>query len=62
MLTSSTCSMRTLNIRTYEELRQVDHRAVIAWGRIMRKTEEAELCTTRRRLGAPHARRLRYPP
>jgi len=54
--------MRTLNIRTYEELRQVDHRAVIAWGRIMRKTEEAELCTTRRRLGAPHARRLRYPP
>jgi hypothetical protein len=30
--------MRTLSIRTYEELRQVDHRAVIAWERIMRET------------------------
>ena len=26
--------MRTLMIRSYEELRQVDHRAVIAWERI----------------------------
>src|ERR1035438_4044571 len=26
--------MRTLRIRSYEELRQVDHRAVIAWERM----------------------------
>jgi hypothetical protein len=28
--------MRTLHITTYEELRKVDHRAVIAWERINR--------------------------
>jgi hypothetical protein len=28
--------MRTLKIRSYKELRQVDHRAVIAWERILR--------------------------
>jgi integrase/recombinase XerD len=44
--------MRTLNIRTYEELRQVDHRAVIAWERIMREIDEAEPSTIRRRLAA----------
>src|ERR1700688_4222440 len=27
--------MRTLRIRSYDELRQVDHRAVIAWERII---------------------------
>src|ERR1039458_6154858 len=32
--------MRTLNIRSYEELRQVDHRAVIAWERIMREIDK----------------------
>jgi site-specific recombinase XerD len=44
--------MRTLTIRSYEELRQVDHRAVIAWERIMRETEEAMPSTVRRRLAA----------
>jgi integrase/recombinase XerD len=42
--------MRTLTIRSYEELRQVDHRAVIAWERIMREIEEAMPSTVRRRL------------
>src|ERR1700733_12313403 len=44
--------MRTLLIRSYDELRKVDHRAVIAWERIMRETEEAEPSTIRRRLAA----------
>jgi len=44
--------MRTLTIRSYEELRQVDHRAVIAWERIMRENEEAMPSTVRRRLAA----------
>lgn len=44
--------MRTLHIKTYEELRQVDHRAVIAWERIMREVDEAEPSTIRRRLAA----------
>ena len=44
--------MRTLRIRSYEELRQVDHRAVIAWERIMRETDEAAPSTIRRRLAA----------
>jgi site-specific recombinase XerD len=35
--------MRTLHIRSYNELRQVDHRAVIAWERTMREIDEAEL-------------------
>src|ERR1700684_2533788 len=33
--------MRTLRIRSYDELRKVDHRAVIAWERIMREIDEA---------------------
>src|ERR1039457_6999082 len=44
--------MRTLRIRSYEELRKVDHRAVIAWERIMREIEEAAPSTVRRRLAA----------
>src|SRR5712692_6604776 len=44
--------MRTLRIRSYEELRQVDHRAVIAWERIMRETDKAAPSTIRRRLAA----------
>jgi integrase/recombinase XerD len=44
--------MRTLHITTYEELRRVDHRAVIAWERIMREIDEAEPSTIRRRLAA----------
>lgn len=44
--------MQTLRIRTYEELRQVDHRAVIAWERIMREIDGAAPSTVRRRLPA----------
>jgi site-specific recombinase XerD len=44
--------MRTLTIRSYEELRQVDHRAVIAWERIMREVDKAAASTIRRRLAA----------
>ncbi len=44
--------MRTLHIRSYDELRQVDHRAVIAWERIMREIGEVEPSTIRRRLAA----------
>jgi integrase/recombinase XerD len=44
--------MRTLNIASYDELRQVDHRAVIAWERVMRDTEKAAASTIRRRLAA----------
>ena len=44
--------MRTLRIRSYDELRQVDHRAVIAWERIMREVDKAAPSTIRRRLAA----------
>ena len=44
--------MRTLYITSYEELRQVDHRAVIAWERMMREIDQAEPSTIRRRLAA----------
>jgi len=44
--------MRTLTIRSYEELRKVDHRAVIAWERIMREIDGAAASTVRRRLAA----------
>ncbi len=44
--------MRTLNIRSYGELRQVNHRAVIAWERIMRESQGAAPSTVRRRLAA----------
>jgi integrase/recombinase XerD len=44
--------MRTLNITTPAELRQADHRAVIAWEQFMRETEEAKASTVRRRLAA----------
>ena len=44
--------MRTLNITTPDQLRQVDHRAVIAWERIMREEERAAASTVRRRLAA----------
>ncbi|MCU1302129.1 MAG: Integrase [Candidatus Sulfotelmatobacter sp.] len=42
--------MKTLHITSYEELRKVDHRAVIAWERIMREIDEAEPSTIRRGL------------
>ncbi len=44
--------MRTLGITTPEMLRQVDHRAVIAWERIMREQQGAAASTVRRRLAA----------
>jgi site-specific recombinase XerD len=44
--------MKTLGIGSLEELREVDHRAVIAWERFMRETEGAESSTIRRRLAA----------
>jgi integrase/recombinase XerD len=44
--------MRTLQIRSYDELRQVDHRAVIAWERTMREIDGAAPSTVRRRLAA----------
>jgi integrase/recombinase XerD len=44
--------MRTLHITSYDQLRQADHRAVIAWERIMREVDQAEPSTVRRRLAA----------
>lgn len=44
--------MRMLTIRSDEELRKVDHRAVIALERIMREIDEAAASTVRRRLAA----------
>jgi integrase/recombinase XerD len=44
--------MRTLSIATTEELRQGDHKAVIAWERYMRESERAASSTIRRRLAA----------
>ena len=44
--------MRTLGITTPYQLRQVDHRAVIAWERIMREEQGAAASTVRRRLAA----------
>jgi len=44
--------MRTFNIRSAEELRKVDHRAVMAWERLLREEEGKEATTVRRRLSA----------
>ncbi len=44
--------MRTLGITTPAELRQADHKAVIAWERFMHETEHAAASTIRRRLAA----------
>ena len=44
--------MRTLGITTPAELRQADHKAVIAWERYMRESEHAAASTIRRRLAA----------
>src|SRR6266852_3855836 len=44
--------MRTLAITAPVELRQADHRAVIAWERYMRASEHAAASTIRRRLAA----------
>jgi len=42
--------MRTLGITAPEQLRLIDHRAVIAWERIMREADGAAPSTVRRRL------------
>jgi integrase/recombinase XerD len=44
--------MATLRISTVDELRQADHKAVIAWERYMREVEHAAASTIRRRLAA----------
>jgi site-specific recombinase XerD len=44
--------MQTFGISTPEELRTVDHRAVMAWERLMREEEGKEATTVRRRLAA----------
>jgi len=44
--------MRTLSITSPEELRQADHKAVIAWERFMHESEHAASSTIRRRLAA----------
>ena len=44
--------MRTLNITSPDELRQVDHRAVMTWERLMREEQGSQASTVRRRLAA----------
>lgn len=44
--------MRALEITTTDELRQVDHRAVITWERMQREQDRAAPSTVRRRLAA----------
>jgi len=44
--------MTTLGIATVDELRQADHKVVIAWERYMREIEGAAASTIRRRLAA----------
>lgn len=44
--------MGTFGITSPEQLRQVDHRAVIAWERIMREQQGAAASTVRRRMSA----------
>jgi len=52
--------VQTLGIRSADELRRVDHKAVLAWEAYMRETEHAEPSTVRRRLAAlPQSLRVR---
>lgn len=44
--------MHTFDITSPEELRKIDHRAVMAWERLMREEEGKEATTVRRRLAA----------
>jgi len=44
--------MKTFGIRSPEELRKIDHRAVMAWERLMREEEGIQATTVRRRLAA----------
>ena len=42
--------MQAIGIRSVDELRRVDHKAVLAWEAYMREVEHAEASTIRRRL------------
>src|SRR5262249_60742804 len=44
--------MKTFGIRSPEELRKIDHRAVMAWERVMREEEGIQANTVRRRHAA----------
>jgi integrase/recombinase XerD len=44
--------MRTFGIQTPDELRKIDHRAVMAWERLMREEQGSQASTVRRRLAA----------
>src|SRR6266480_5745738 len=44
--------MRTRNIQAPDELRRVDHRAGMAWERLMREEQGSQASTVRRRLAA----------
>jgi len=44
--------MQAFNITSAEELRKIDHRAVMAWERLMREEQGKEATTVRRRLSA----------
>lgn len=44
--------LRTVGITSLDELRRIDHRAIIAWERYMREAERVEASTIRRRLAA----------
>ena len=44
--------MRTLGIQSADELRRVNHKAVLAWETYMREFEQVEASTVRRRLAA----------
>jgi integrase/recombinase XerD len=44
--------MRTFDITSPDELRKIDHRAVMTWERLMREQEGKEATTVRRRLAA----------
>ena len=40
--------MRTFGIQSPEELRKIDHRAVMAWERLMREEQGSQASTVRR--------------
>ena len=44
--------MRTFGIHTSKELRKIDHRAIMAWERLMREEQGSQASTVRRRLAA----------
>src|SRR5262245_47684992 len=44
--------MRTFGIQSPDDLRKIDHRAVMAWERLMREEQGSQASTVRRRLAA----------